>query len=57
MVIPEKVFSELSKVPKPIPIIERISWLEVRSESSSEMLEQLEKQLDPGEAQAIALAI
>lgn len=57
VLIPEKVFSELSKVSSQIPIIERVSWLEIRSISNNEMLEQLAKQLDPGEAQAIALAI
>ena len=57
VLIPKKVFSELSKIPGQIPIIERISWIEIRSVSNSEIVEKLAMQLDLGEAESIALAI
>ena len=57
VLIPKKVFSELSKIPGQIPIIERISWIEIRSASNSEIVEKLAMQLDLGEAESIALAI
>lgn len=57
IVIPQKVYDELTKVPKQIDLIERLNWIEVKQISDSSHFDNLLKTLDPGEAEAIVLAI
>ncbi len=57
IVIPQKVYDELTKVPKQIELIERLNWIEVKQISDRTHFDNLLKTLDPGEAEAIVLAI
>lgn len=57
IVIPQKVYDELTKVPKQIDLIERLNWIEVKRISDRAHFDNLLKTLDPGEAEAIVLAI
>ncbi|MBL7792671.1 MAG: DUF3368 domain-containing protein [Saprospiraceae bacterium] len=57
IVIPQKVYDELTKVPKQIELIERLNWIEVKQISDSSHFDNLLKTLDAGEAEAIVLAI
>jgi predicted nucleic acid-binding protein len=57
IVIPQKVFEELKKVPKQIDVIEKLNWIEVKQISDRDHFDKLLKILDPGEAEAIVLAI
>lgn len=57
IVIPQKVYDELTKVPKQIDLIERLNWIEVKQISDSSHFDNLLKTLDAGEAEAIVLAI
>ncbi|NUQ26046.1 MAG: DUF3368 domain-containing protein [Saprospiraceae bacterium] len=57
IVIPQKVYDELTKVPKQIDLIERLNWIEVKQISDRSHFDNLLKTLDPGEAEAIVLAI
>jgi predicted nucleic acid-binding protein len=59
--IPTAVYQELTVDP-PVPgtvEVQTLQWLEVRSVSNRAMVEQLQNtaQLDPGESEAIALAL
>jgi predicted nucleic acid-binding protein len=57
IVIPQKVYDELTKVPKQIDLIERLNWIEVKQILDRAHFDNLLKTLDPGEAEAIVLAI
>ncbi|MEM9829833.1 MAG: DUF3368 domain-containing protein [Bacteroidota bacterium] len=57
IVIPAQVFEELSKVPGQLEIIENTEWIEVKTIANEKQLEELTVVLDPGEAEAIALAL
>jgi len=57
IVIPQKVFDELSRVPKQIDIIQEANWIEVRRISDKGHFNKLLKTLDPGETEAIILAL
>lgn len=57
IVIPQKVYDELTKVPKQIDLIERLNWIEVKQISDRTHFDNLLRTLDPGEAEAIVLAI
>lgn len=57
IVLPQKVFDELSRLPKQAIILRRLKWVEVKSASNTKYFEKLCKILDAGEAEAIALAI
>ncbi|WP_442947703.1 DUF3368 domain-containing protein [Nostoc sp.] len=60
--IPEAVYCELADIDPPVPgtfEVQTASWLEVREVTNREILERLrdEVRLDPGESEAIALAL
>jgi len=57
IILPQKVFDELSKVPDQIDIIEKTNWIEIKQISDRDHFEKLITTLDPGEAEAIVLAI
>lgn len=57
IIIPQKVFDELARIPKQIEIIDENAWIEVRKISDEAHFKKLISTLDPGEAEAIALAI
>ena len=57
IVIPQKVFGELAKVPGQVEIIEQTDWIEINPISDQKLFDRIEKNVDPGEAEAIVLAI
>lgn len=57
VVIPEKVLDELAKVSGHAEIVKDAAWLSVKSASDKGLTSRLQAQLDPGESEAIALAI
>lgn len=57
IILPQKVFDELSKIPDQIDIIEKTNWIEIKQISDRDHFEKLIPTLDPGEAEAIVLAI
>ena len=56
IVVPDKVFEELSVHEKHKEEIDRQDWILVKSVKNKELVKTLEKQLDLGEAEAIVLA-
>lgn len=57
VVIPEKVFGELTRVESHIEVVNGLNWLDVRSISDVNLFQGFLDNLDPGEAEAITLAI
>lgn len=62
VIIPEAVYRELADIDPPVPgtlEVQSASWLEVRQVVNSEVVEHLQNEvsLDPGESEAIALAL
>ncbi|WP_373513728.1 DUF3368 domain-containing protein [Persicitalea sp.] len=57
VVIPKRVLIELAKIPEQAEIIENTQWLSIQSTSDQATYDQLKKQLDEGESEAIALAL
>lgn len=57
IIIPQKVFDELARIPGQIEIINENAWMEVRQISDEAHFKKLISTLDPGEAEAIVLAI
>lgn len=62
VIIPEAVYRELADISPPVPgtlEVQNASWLEVRQVLNRSVIERLqtEARLDPGESQAIALAL
>ena len=62
VIIPEAVYRELADIDPPVPgtlEVQSASWLEVRQVVNSEVVEHLQSEvsLDPGESEAIALAL
>lgn len=57
IIIPGKVFDELAKIPGQIEVINETAWIEVRQISDEAHFKKLISTLDPGEAEAIVLAI
>ncbi|BDA67555.1 hypothetical protein RIVM261_069510 [Rivularia sp. IAM M-261] len=62
VIIPEAVYRELADISPPVPgtlEVQTASWLEVRQVLNRSVIERLqtEARLDPGESQAIALAL
>ncbi len=57
IIIPEKVYQELGKIEGQIEIINQTSWIEIKSVSNQKLYHEIEEKLDPGEAEAITLAI
>ncbi|MFQ3679296.1 MAG: DUF3368 domain-containing protein [Pseudanabaenaceae cyanobacterium] len=62
VIVPTAVYRELVDTDVPVPggvEVRRASWLEVRSVVNQDVLQQLqiERRLDPGESEAIALAL
>jgi predicted nucleic acid-binding protein len=57
IIVPQKVFEELARLPEQIEIIERYDWIEIKQISDREHFSKLQKTLDPGEAEAIVLAL
>ena len=57
IVIPQKVFEELEKLPEQIVIINRHNGIKVNAIVNKEYFDELSKVLDSGESEAIALAV
>lgn len=57
VIIPSKVFEELSELPIQKAFIEKQTWISVQSSQNLVLIEFLEEKLDAGESQAIALAL
>ena len=60
VIIPEKVFEEITVTGWDMPgadEIKQASWIEVKSCANQELVQALCLQVDPGEAEAIALAL
>jgi predicted nucleic acid-binding protein len=62
VIIPEAVYRELVDIDPPVPgsaEVEAASWLEVKLVSNREVVDRLQNEvrLDPGESEAIALAL
>ena len=57
IIIPQKVFNELARIPRQIEIINEKAWMEVRQITDEAHFKKLTSTLDPGEAEAIVLAI
>ncbi|NEN97126.1 MAG: DUF3368 domain-containing protein [Moorea sp. SIO3I7] len=62
VIIPEAVYRELADIDPPVPgtlEVQSASWLEVRQVLNYEVVEHLQSEvsLDPGESEAIALAL
>jgi uncharacterized protein len=60
VVIPEKVFEEITLKGADMPgadEIKKATWVEVKACSNQELIQALSLQVDPGEAEAIALAM
>jgi len=61
IIIPEAVYRELTEVESPVPgtlEVQTLDWIEVRQLADSSIISTLFQQpLDPGESEAIALAI
>jgi uncharacterized protein len=60
--IPEAVYRELAEIEPPVPgtlEVQTVPWIKVRQVLNSEVVERLrvEAKLDPGESEAIALAL
>ena len=57
IVIPTQVFEELSKVSGQSEIIENTEWIEIKAITNKKKFGKLIRLLDPGEAEAIVLAL
>jgi len=60
ILIPEAVFRELVNVSSPVPgtqEVQTLGWIQTQSVVDRELVISLEQELDPGEAEAIALAL
>lgn len=57
VIIPEKVYIELGKLLAQKKIIDESNWIEIRAISDKKLYAKLENLLDPGEAEAITLAV
>lgn len=57
IIIPQKIFDELARIPRQIEVINENAWIEVRQISDETHFKKLTSTLDPGEAEAIVLAI
>lgn len=57
VVIPKAVYEELCKVPGQQTVIDRQNWLFIDHAKDAKHVKSLENELDPGEAEAIVLAL
>lgn len=57
LVIPEAVYQELCEIPLQQKIIREQNWITVAPVTNPELVARLERQLDKGEAESIALAM
>jgi predicted nucleic acid-binding protein len=58
VIIPEAVYEELTKIPvEGTEEVKSSNWIEKRQAKNINLVEELKNKLDPGEAEAIALAI
>ncbi len=57
VIIPKTVYDELVELPHQLIAIEGENWLTVRTVQQRNVVARLEEDLDPGEAEAIALAL
>jgi uncharacterized protein len=60
ILIPQAVFNEITSVGNTdvsATVIPTLSWIKTRSVTNRELVSQLKVELDPGEAEAIALAV
>lgn len=57
IIIPQKVFDELAKIPNQTETIDGVNWIKIKQISDINLFQKLIKRLDPGEAEAIVLAV
>lgn len=57
IIIPKTVYDELCRLPEQKNIIDRQQWISIFSAQDNPMIALLEKELDKGEAEAIAISI
>jgi len=55
--IPESVYNELGKLPAQTRFVDSNTWIKVRKVNNRELVDELLSRLDPGESEAIALAL
>jgi predicted nucleic acid-binding protein len=57
VILPEAVYEELCAIPVQKSIIDQQNWLFVQKPADEKLVAELKKELDKGEAEAIALAV
>jgi predicted nucleic acid-binding protein len=57
VILPEAVYEELCVIPAQKTIIDQQNWLFVQKPADEKLVAELKKELDKGEAEAIALAL
>ena len=57
ILIPQAVYDELGKLPTQQQFIDNAKWIKTRPVKDQSLVKQLKERLDPGESEAIALAI
>lgn len=60
IIIPQAVYSEMANLDYEVPgtkEVKTLAWIETQTISNLALVEQLKTEIDPGEAEAIALAI
>lgn len=57
VIIPQTVYEELSELPQQQVVIDNSPWLTIQTASQQDFVISLSEELDPGEAEAIALAL
>lgn len=57
ILIPQAVYEELGKLPAQQKFIDNTKWIKTRQVKDQSLVKQLKEQLDPGESEAIALAL
>jgi predicted nucleic acid-binding protein len=57
VILPEAVYEELCAIPAQKTIVDQQNWLFVQKPADEKLVAELKKELDKGEAEAIALAL
>jgi predicted nucleic acid-binding protein len=57
ILIPQAVYEELSKLPNQKKIIDNAKWIKIKSIKDESLAQKLRSRLDPGESEAIVLAL